>query len=62
MTEQRTPTFTFSQRLSNTSFMVNVYCKDDADVTYADKLLELVRSGMLTEPEHPELPHTEHAA
>ena len=62
MTEQRTPTFTFSQRLSNTNFKVNVYCKDDADVTYEDKLLELVRSGMLTELEHPELPHTEQVA
>lgn len=59
MTEQRTPTFTFSQRLSNTNFKVNVYCKDDADVTYEDKLLELVRSGMLTEPEPP---HTEQVA
>lgn len=62
MTENRFPTFTFSQRLSNTNFKVNVYCKDDADVTYADKLLELVRNGMLTEPEHPELPHTEQVA
>lgn len=62
MTENRFPTFTFFQRLSNTNFKVNVYCKDDADVTYEDKLLELIRSGMLTEQEHPELPHTEQVA
>ena len=62
MTEQRTPTFTVSQRLSNTHFKVNVYCKADAEVTYEDKLLELIRSGMLTEQEHPELPHTEQVA
>lgn len=62
MIENRFPTFTFSHRLSNTNFKVNVYCKDDTDATYEDKLLELVRSGLLTEPEHPKLPHTEQVA
>ena len=37
-------------------------CKDDSDVTYTDKLLELIRSAVLTEPEHPESPHTEQVA
>ena len=43
MTEKRTPDFTFAQRLGNTNFKVNVYCKDDSDVTYTDKLLELIK-------------------
>ena len=42
MTEKRTPDFTFAQRLGNTNFKVNVFCKDDSDVTYTDKLLELI--------------------
>ena len=29
MTEKRTPDFTFTQRLGNTNFKVNVYCKHD---------------------------------
>ena len=64
MTENRFPTFTFFQRLSNTNFKVNVYCKDDADVTYEDKLLELIRSGALQTDasEKPEAPPAEHAA
>lgn len=62
MTEKRTPDFTFAQRLGNTNFKVNVYCKDDSDVTYADKLLELIRSGMLPKPDEQEKRQDEHAA
>ena len=62
MTEKRTPDFTFAQRLGNTNFKVNVYCKDDFDVTYTDKLLELIRSGMLQKPDKPEKRQDEHAA
>ena len=64
MTEKRTPDFTFAQRLGNTNFKVNVFCKDDSDVTYTDKLLELIRSGVLQADasEKPEEPPAEHAA
>lgn len=62
MTEKRTPDFTFAQRLGNTNFKVNVYCKDDSDVTYTDKLLELIRSGMLQKPDEHEKRQDEHAA
>ena len=64
MTEKRTPDFTFAQRLGNTNFKVNVFCKDDSDVTYTDKLLELIRSGALQADasEKPEEPPAEHAA
>lgn len=62
MTEKRTPDFTFAQRLGNTNFKVNVYCKDDPDVTYTDKLLELIRSGMLQKPDEQEKRLDEHAA
>ena len=64
MTEKRTPDFTFAQRLGNTNFKVNVFCKDDSDVTYTDKLLELIRSGALQTDasEKPEAPPAEHAA
>ena len=64
MTEKRTPDFTFAQRLGNTNFKVNVFCKDDSDVTYTDKLLELIRSGALQTDasEKPEEPPAEHAA
>lgn len=58
----KSPYFTFSQRLSNANFKANVYCKDDADVTYVDKPLEFVRNEMLTEPEYPESFHTEQVA
>ena len=62
MTEKRTPDFTFTQRLGNTNFKVNVFCKDDSDVTYTDKLLELIRSGMLQKPDEQEKRLDEHAA
>jgi hypothetical protein len=62
MTEKRTPDFTFAQRLGNTNFKVNVFCKDDSDVTYTDKLLELIRSGMLPKPDEQEKRQDEHAA
>lgn len=62
MTEKRTPDFTFAQRLGNTNFKVNVYCRDDSDVTYTDKLLELIRSGMLPKSAEQEKRQDEHAA
>ncbi len=62
MTEKRTPDFTFAQRLGNTNFKVNVFCKDDSDVTYTDKLLELIHSGMLPKPDEQEKRQDEHAA
>ena len=62
MTEKRTPDFTFAQRLGNTNFKVNVFCKDDSDVTYTDTLLELIRSGMLPKPDEQEKRQDEHAA
>ena len=62
MTEKRTPDFTFAQRLGNTNFKVNVFGKDDSDVTYTDKLLELIRSGMLPKPDEQEKRQDEHAA
>ena len=62
MTEKRTPDFTFAQRLGNTNFKVNVFCKDDSDVTYTAKLLELIRSGMLPKPDEQEKRQDEHAA
>ncbi len=60
MSEQRTPVFTFTQRLGNTNFKVNVYCKDDTDVTYEDRLLALIRSGILAELEKQDIPKDEH--
>ena len=47
MTENRMPTFTFTQRIGNTNFTVHAYCNDDIAVTYEDKLLELIRGGAL---------------
>ena len=47
MTEKRTPIFTFTRRIGNTNFTVRAYCDDDIAVTYEDKLLELIRSGVL---------------
>ena len=47
MTEKRIPIFTFTQRIGNTNFTVRAYCDDDIAVTYEDKLLELIRSGVL---------------
>lgn len=47
MTEKHIPIFTFTQRIGNTNFTVRAYCDDDIAVTYEDKLLELIRSGVL---------------
>ena len=64
MTEKRIPIFTFTQRIGNTNFTVRAYCDDDIAVTYEDKLLELIRSGVLqtNASEKPEEPPAEHAA
>ena len=64
MTEKRIPIFTFTQRIGNTNFTVRAYCDDDIAVTYEDKLLELIRSGVLQADvsEKPEEPPAEHAA
>lgn len=62
MTEKRTPIFTFTRRIGNTNFTVRAYCDDDIAVTYEDKLLELIRSGMLQKPDEPEKRQDEHAA
>ena len=63
-TEKRTPIFTFTQRIGNTNFTVRAYCNDDIAVTYEDKLLELIRSGVLQADasEKPKEPPAEHAA
>ena len=62
MTEKRIPIFTFTQRIGN--FTVRAYCDDDIAVTYEDKLLELIRGGVLQTDasEKPEEPPAEHAA
>ena len=64
MTEKRIPIFTFTQRIGNTNFTVRAYCDDDIAVTYEDKLLELIRSGVLQADasEKPKEPPAEHAA
>ena len=64
MSEKRILTFTFSRRLGHTMYSVNVFSKDDEAVTYEDKLLELIRSGVLQADasEKPEEPPAEHAA
>lgn len=64
MSEKRIPTFTFSCKLGHTTYSVNVFGKDDEAVTYEDKLLELIRSGVLQADasEKPEEPPAEHAA
>ena len=64
MTEQRTPIFTFTQRIGNTNFTVRAYCVDDIAVTYEVKLLVLIRSGALQADasEKLEEPPAEHAA
>ena len=62
MTEKRTPIFTFTRRIGNTNFIVRAYCDDDIAVTYEDKLLELIRSGMLPKPDEQEKRQDEHAA
>ena len=64
MTEKHIPIFTFTQRIGNTNFTVRAYCDDDIAVTYEDKLLELIRSGVLQADvsEKPEEPPAEHAA
>lgn len=64
MTENRMPTFTFTQRIGNTNFTVHAYCNDDIAVTYEDKLLELIRSGALqmNASAMQEEPPAEHAA
>ena len=64
MTEKRTPIFTFTQRIGNTNFTVRAYCDDDIAVTYEDKLLELIRSGVLQADasEKPKELPAEHAA
>ena len=63
MTEKRIPIFTFTRRIGN-NFTVRAYCDDDIAVTYEDKLLELIRSGVLQADasEKPEEPPAEHAA
>ena len=52
MTEKRIHLFTFTRRIGNTN------------LTYEDKLLELIRSGVLQADasEKPEEPPAEHAA
>ncbi len=64
MTEKRIPLFTFTRRIGNTNFTVHAYCDDDIAVTYEDKLLELIRSGVLQADasEKPKEPPAEHAA
>ena len=64
MTEKRTPIFTFTRRIGNTNFTVRAYCDDDIAVTYEDKLLELIRSGVLQAvlPAFRKHPPVEHAA
>ena len=62
MTEKRIPIFTFTRRIGNTNFTVRAYCDDDIAVTYEDKLLELIRSGMLQKPDEQEKRQDEHAA
>ena len=46
MRGQKTPVFTFVQRLGYINFKVNVHCKDDADVTHEDKPFALSRSAL----------------
>ena len=64
MSEKRLLTFTFSRRLGHTMYSVNVFSKDDEAATYEDKLLELIRSGVLQADasEKPKEPPAEHAA
>lgn len=64
ITEKRIPIFTFTQRIGNTNFTVRAYCDDDIAATYEDKLLDLIRSGVLQADASgkPEEPPAEHAA
>ncbi len=44
MAERKTPTYSFSRRLGYTHYDVDVTCDPNANATYEDRLLELIRS------------------
>ncbi len=52
MAERKTPTYSFSRRLGYTHYDVDVTCDPNANATYEDRLLELIRS-IAPENHHP---------
>ncbi len=52
MAERKTPTYSFSRRLGYTHYDVDVTCDPNANATYEDRLLELIRS-ISSEEHHP---------
>ncbi len=52
MAERKTPTYSFSRRLGYTHYDVDVACDPNANATYEDRLLELIRS-ISSEDHHP---------
>ncbi len=44
MAERKTPTYSFSRRLGYTHYDVDVTCDPNANATYEDRLLVLIRN------------------
>ncbi len=44
MAERKAPTYSFSRRLGYTHYDVDVTCDPNANATYEDRLLELIRN------------------
>ncbi len=57
MAERKTPTYSFSRRLGYTHYDVDVTCDPNANATYEDRLLELIRSVPPTDHHPPEEGH-----
>ena len=43
------PNYTFSCRAGNTKFDVNVFCSPDTEVTFEDRLLDLIRNEIVND-------------
>lgn len=43
------PNYTFSCRAGNTNFDVNVFCSPDTEVTFEDRLLDLIRNEIVND-------------
>ncbi len=57
MAERKTTTYSFSRRLGYTYYDVDVTCDPNANATYEDRLLELIRSLPSTDHHLPGEPH-----
>ena len=49
MTNVRKPDFTLHREIGRTAYCIHGYFKQDAETTYEDKLLELIRSGAIAD-------------